>query len=237
MNHRNSSATDGFGEEQSQVAPDAPAAVAYAPPNANASAEACALEVEGEKPVSVSPHLVSGTPSRAAMPEDNSPETSAQVAGLEQQQQQHDLGGAEHRRAMELLRSADGEGELGGQVIVCSAPDASEEGSVSLTPTTAALTVNPPASGQAFSQGLLGSFGEVVEGISPGRAVAGDNSNAITSLAEATQATAATAAQQDPLAPDDSYIAQLTLKALEHERDDVLKVNHTTFLAANHAGS
>ncbi|CDJ36372.1 uncharacterized protein EMH_0081760 [Eimeria mitis] len=125
---------------------------------------------------------------------------AAQVSSQQsdqRQQQEHDLGDVEQRRAMELLRSVDDDADNGGTVIVCSAPDADGEkgnsGAVFASPTDAS-----PDDQQQLAYPALSSEG---------------NAAGTTEHVE----------KVDNLSADDSYIAQLTMRAQENEREDVLK--------------
>lgn len=132
-----------------------------------------------------------------------------------QQEEDNDSGDVEQRRAMELLRSVDEDGDNGGQVIVCSAPGENRD----LTPLAAgsANALGGAGAQQYLTYGGLGSMDETSS--QPAQRSAGSSTEA-----------AADTAPADAVAnipADDSYIAQLTMRALEHEREDVLKVKNT----------
>ncbi|CDJ53668.1 hypothetical protein, conserved [Eimeria brunetti] len=144
------------------------------------------------------------------------PSDSAQVASQnfeQKEQQEHDTGDAEQRRAMELLRSVDEDADSGGEVIVCSAPDADHENGGLDGFASSAADVSLDSQHQSAYQ-TLNSKGdgtpETPQAV--GSAVG-------SSVAEAT----APVDKMPNLATDDSYIAQLTIRAQENEREDVLK--------------
>lgn len=153
---------------------------------------------------------------------------SAEASDNDQQPQQHqqDLGGVEHRRAMELLISLDEEAEGSGKVIVCPAPDRdnnedSRDPNCSAEATVGVSDLKSPQSyGQRSTSHLEGAT-EMAQ-TTGAHAYGREERAALTAGGDAD--TAATMGFE-ALAAHDSYIAQLTAKALEQEREDVLKVH------------
>ncbi|KAL8272314.1 hypothetical protein Esti_003768 [Eimeria stiedai] len=138
------------------------------------------------------------------------------------QQTQNDTGSVEQQRAMELLRSVDEEGQARGQVIVCSANDGDDDESLPPTPTTVALARPPSAginAGQATEFRSLSSLGETETGMQAARPHA--TSTADGGGVERDGATEA--GEEKMLATDDAYMAQLTMRALDREREEMLK--------------
>lgn len=132
-----------------------------------------------------------------------------------QQEEDNDSGDVEQRRALELLRSVDEDGDNGGQVIVCSAPGETKD----LTPlaTSSANALGGDGAQQYLTYGGPGSIEE--SSTQPAQRGAGSSTGAAADTAPADAVA--------NLPADDSYIAQLTMRALEHEREDVLKVKNT----------
>lgn len=134
------------------------------------------------------------------------------------QQKEQDLGDVEQRRAMELLRSVDDDPDSGGQVIVCSAPDAdSEKGNIGAVAPSAA-----DPSREAQQQLAYRSLSYKGDSTTEVPAAVG---SAVGPVVSGTTAPVDNVAN---LNADDSYIAQLTMKAQENEREDVLKVTNST---------
>ncbi|KAL8436077.1 hypothetical protein Efla_002067 [Eimeria flavescens] len=142
------------------------------------------------------------------------------------QQNQNDVGSVEHQRAMELLRSVDDEGS--GLVIVCSANDGDDEERRSLTatsvahgrPLSAATDIRHSTGCRPFS-----SVGDA-EGTQPARFSGSAAAKHAVSGFEAERSERAgtiEVAGAQALAKDDPYIAQLTMQALDREREDMLK--------------
>lgn len=134
------------------------------------------------------------------------------------QQQEQDLGDVEQRRAMELLRSMDDDADSGGKVIVCSAPDAGgEKGDLGtcVVPLSDAL----PDGQQCLAHRTRGSEGE-------GSTETPDAADS--AIRPSTARATAPVVNVANLNTDDSYIAELTMRAQESEREDVLKVTGST---------
>ncbi|KAL8451601.1 hypothetical protein Emag_002644 [Eimeria magna] len=138
------------------------------------------------------------------------------------QQAQNDTGSMEEQRAMELLRSVDEEGGASGQVIVCSANDGDDDESFPPTPKTVAVA-RPTSAGINACQGTecrsLSSLSEAETGMQAARPHA--TSNASEGVIERDGATEA--GEEQLLATDDAYMAQLTMRALDREREEMLK--------------
>ncbi|XP_026189762.1 uncharacterized protein LOC113146489 [Cyclospora cayetanensis] len=133
------------------------------------------------------------------------------------QQQQQDIGDGEHKLAMELLRSVEEDGDRDGQVIVCSAPEADSKLTLFVAQTTG-QTVS------AAFQNLANQKFSSTAGCCRSTFAVGASVDPSGPGPENLKAGDASTERPGDLGLDDSYIAHLTFRALEQEREEVLKV-------------
>lgn len=212
-----------------EIPPASSAATAEATSSSGAAENAVAPAAQEEGAPVLLSRISSGAP---AMEHDASGGPAVASEAPQQHQQLQDYGGVEQRRAMELLRSVDEEGDSGGQVIVCTAPDpdANDEQSLPPTPTAATAAAAAATVGHSLAHRSLSSEkGAAAEAQAPFIGTSGTtDASAAAEAGDRRAAAGAAAVASEALGADDSYIAQLTMKALEHEREDVLKVNKLT---------
>ncbi|KAL8436576.1 hypothetical protein ACSSS7_001608 [Eimeria intestinalis] len=173
-------------------------------------------------------HLPGARPPRPASVTQTMVSNLAAAAGIaytepsQTQQTQNDTGSVEQQRAMELLRSVDEEGEARGQVIVCSANDEDDDESLPPTPTAVALARPPSAdidARQATEVRSHSLLGEAETGMQATRPHATTNADE----GEMERDGATEAGHEQVSGTDDAYMAQLTMRALDREREEMLK--------------